>query len=738
MENPAQLINPLLSTERLLLLSLAVVACGVWASWRSSTMGSARVRIGCAVARGLVLCVLMMIAFNPGRWTQPQGERHTEWAMVVDRSASMAVGDGTGGTRWQEAVRITDKAAKLAADPADVRRATLTDTVESQQSFDHLSPDGATTDIPGGLLSFLRSYRAGGTRLTGLILLSDGRQVGSTPETALVQELRSLAVPLHVVPLGGPVPKRDISIAPAQRHHVAFVGQKLRFQAVIKAEGVGAIAPPVRLIDAAGKTVTEARPSLATNGTANVMLDVTPAVAGYATYQLTVDAAPDEADTANNESTVSLTVLQSKLRVLMAEGIPYWDTKFLTQLLRKQANFDVTSIYRVSSDRFFKVDTDLANVSDASESIFPDTAQALSQYDLVVLGKGMEYILTPQRIQLLQDYVRQQGGCVVFSRGKPYGDVFPGLEPLEPVQWGDSLGSRFRIKPTVAGSDVGLFGDALPGVDSERWGLMPLLQGATRPVHEKAFSQTLMEGVVESSGGGSPIVFPALVSLRYGKGVVVTLNTEGLWQWSFFPSDPLVGQTYSDFWVQLITWAGTYAEFLPGQAYSLRLSDSSVQPDVPVRAIISHRSETPVAQAPIVSVWNGTDRIQQVSSVAVPGADRQWEAVLSLKMPGLYRVDLGESTLAPSTVLHIMNPPKESDELSADPTYLEALAHESGGRVISESDLPDVVKQFSTDRSALEAGQPVWVPFWDRAILLIGIVAGLGFEWTLRRRNGLL
>ena len=59
---------------------------------------------------------------------------------------------------------------------------------------------------------------------------------------------------------------------------------------------------------------------------------------------------PEEADTANNERAVFLRSVGEKVRVLVAEGQPHWDTKFLVQSLKRDPNVDLTAVYRLNAE----------------------------------------------------------------------------------------------------------------------------------------------------------------------------------------------------------------------------------------------------------------------------------------------------------------------------------------------------------------------------------------------------
>ena len=80
---------------------------------------------------------------------------------------------------------------------------------------------------------------------------------------------------------------------------------------------------------------------------------------------------------------------------------------------------DVHSVHRLSDERYFRIDSGEAAPTETSQAIFPETLEELARYDLVIFGKNIDAFLTPSRLDALRSYVRDQGGAVLFARGKP-------------------------------------------------------------------------------------------------------------------------------------------------------------------------------------------------------------------------------------------------------------------------------------------------------------------------------
>lgn len=738
-------VNPLLPMEQLIVLLAFVLAGGTFLAWRASARLPLRARWAALVARLFALTALAALALNVGEWRKPGADVKPRWCLLLDRSASMATVDMEGQSRWEAACRLVTTLAKEAGERRDLDILAFSDTIDgTRQTVNSLAtvvPDGRATDA--GHAVGVVTGAGGGDRTTGIILLTDGRQTVQEvdPMTAGLRA-RAQDAPVMAVPLGRAREVRDIAIRAARRLVIGFVGQPVRVQGEVSARWVGEVNVAVRLLDGAGRAVATNEVQLPAVGRGTVSFTVTPDRMGCTAYTLQVTPWEGENDVRNNESAFEINALDRKIRVLLVEGVPYWDSKFLGQHLRKQANMEVTAVYRTAPDRFFK--TDPAGIPQAeSKSIFPETAAELGAYDIVVFGKGAEYFLTPERIAALKAFVADQGGSVVFARGRSYADQGGGLEDLEPVEWGGVSSVDCRLMPRGEGEDIGLFAGLLPGRDDPVWSRLPLIRCSQTSVALKSFAQVLAEG--RQTGPAASQAVPLLVSRRFGKGMTVVMNVDGLWQWSFFSSTKEAAGMYQELWAQLLLWVGTYSEFLPGHDYALHLGASTAQPGLPVRIQVRRRGLAGAErETPKLRVTRGPDLVQEMTLAAGERAD-SWEAVLTLTDPGLYRVTLvsqasGAQGQELGALLQIQTPRGEMDEINPDLEFLSKLTAASGGSVVlTASALSDAMDQRERARSrqADEGSNVVWEPLWDRGWFLVIILAGLAIEWTIRRRNGL-
>ena len=744
--DPVITLNPIASAPHMVLLFLVLAVVVGWAAWKSAARAGTGVRVSILVCRLLLVGILLGLALNPGRWVENREVVESFWSVMADRSLSMGTPDAPGGgTRWEFASGQVDRVLRGVEEKDRVGLYSFDDSllpVESK-NLSGTKADGNSTDLVAAadqLLSLARNRRGA---FNGAIILGDGRQTADRPDyERIALRARAREAPFYILPIGGEVKAVDLSVAPARRQFVAFAGQECAVTAKVSSEGLGAIRPEVILRDAEGEEIARQQVELQEGAEEEARFTFPAPEAGMHLFSFKTPEWPKERVAANNTASFTLTVLEGKTRIFMAEGAPYWDSKFLAQMIRQQQNMEIVSVYRLSSDRFFRVETGDERPTQETENVFPGTSEALGQYDLIVIGKGAEYFLDEKRLALLSEFVRDRGGAILFTRGKPYRGDFEGLEFLEPVKWGGKITQPFQLEPTAAGEAAGMFGDLLPGIGDPVWQDLPPLEEAHQALEMKPFTEVLLEGRWKLDGREQTV--PVLMSRRFGRGMTVLLNADGLWQWDFFPSEKGLEGQYEEFWSQLIQWAITFSEFLPGQDLSLHLDQSIVRPGHLVRARIGYRggADEEKKPQPALRVFRETEAIREIPANRPGEAAVRWEAAINLNEPGSYRVqaiNLAEPEKpGPSLPITVLPPPSETEQLSADPDFLKRFAEMTGGRLITAEELPDIAAGLAVADERVDRAKAVWAPLWDRWWWFVILLCIAGLEWFTRRRSGLL
>jgi hypothetical protein len=731
-------MNPLLPLEILVPLFFLLMI-GVWlVAWKSLQHCPSRVRPWILLLRIAGVALIGLILFNPGRWVTPDTLKDVPLAILLDRSASMNTQDVDGESRWRASIDI----ARRALEPLASSQAFDVYTFDSKVrvapgDWDDFPPSGeeakSSTDLIQAGHEILNRFQGRAHSLRGMVILSDGRQVVDTGPEDLISRARAEDVPIWTVCLGGEVKRRDVSVRARQTRYITFTNQSLRIGAIVENNYLHPIEPEVRLLDENGEQVHSVAVQVPVGAERSVDFDVKLPSSGEREWKIVVDPLDEENVVANNQSMFHITVLDRKIGVLILEGSPHWESKFLIQLLRQQPHMSVTTIHRLATDRFFRVVT---GEEEAARTTLAFPEELLMSYDVIVFGKGAEYFLNAARIELLEAFVAEKGGGLLFARSKPYHGDFPEMHSLEAAEWGRPVRGDFQLRPDKDAALDGVWGSGLPPPNDEVWSKLPGLSTAFVLDRSKPFSKVHAYGHL---GGESRKPVPALISRRYGNGMILTVNMEGFWHWGFFPSEANAQDIYNRFWTQLVQWTATRTAFLPGHELALNLSRDIASPGQPVRARIHHRGRAGATNLhPTLTVFREGQPVQTLTP-AQSGADAaRWDAVVTMDKPGAYRFVATLQEEQATRTLFVPSPPGELDEVSADPKFMAELAARSGGEAVEPKELGDLLESMQTQRNDRNPGEAEWQARWDHPVSMVLILSLLGGEWFVRRRNGLL
>ena len=702
------------------LLALAFVR---W--WREPRGG------GLVWLRASMVGVWVFVVLNPHSLLPRDRPGKPKLIVLLDSSASMATQDVGAETRLGAAVRALSHPGTVAAlnkeFALDIRRfdrelrpAELADMATN-------TPNGDASDIGRAVMSAVSELGEIKSQ-AGVVLISDGR--ATTPDALEAAQLAlARSVPLWTWTVGGLVPRHDLWMETASAEALAFSGAEVELSATLHQVGYPNRSFRVEILQ--GNKLLESRETLPdTNGVARVTARVKAPEGGEQRYVFRVAAQPEEADTANNERAIFLRSVGDKVRVLVAEGQPHWDTKFLVQSLKRAAHVALTAVYRLNAARHLTVVSSVGNETRLEQDLFPRTAQAMNAYDVIILGRGAEGFFDAQTEALLTEFVSRRGGSLVFARGKPYGGRFQPLAKLEPVAWGAGLTPAAKMRPTEAGREHPIFDLGAAGTLDELLERLPALDQVSVTLGEKPLA------IVLAAAANQP--GPVMVAYqRYGQGKALNLNASGLWRWSFRETGQEESElAYGRFWVSLLQWLLSGSQFLPGADVALTSSRRYYSSEQPMQFLISTRNFDRAGYQPRLSITGGEVKVE----VEPRPRGESFVAEAGPFAPGTYRVLLCNNVGKPAELsqsVEVVSASLEKRELSSDPILMRKLAETSGGAVIAGEDiarLPEVIRRWEAARQISHRQQAVWDRWW----LLAGTLALLGAEWWLRRREGLL
>jgi hypothetical protein len=474
-------------------------------------------------------------------------------------------------------------------------------------------------------------------------------------------------------------------------------------------------------------------------GAARVEFPLQEPVKGVYHYRVEVEPLEGEADLRNNRRSVFARVVDEKSRVLVVEGRPSWDTKFLLRALRTDPNLDVTSLFYVARDRPFAIqEKATGGLQDREPAVrLPQRPEDLDRYDCIVFGRDADTLLSAEDLARLRAFIADRGGSVVFARGKAYAGDHAELATLEPVTWGeeDVEDIRLQLTPEGRGHPMFSFEGTKPAdvVIKE----LPELTSVTKVREEKSLAVIL----AKTAPGAVPREMAVVSYQRYGKGKVMSIGGAGLWRWSFLP-EPMAeyDAVYAQFWGQMMRWLLSESDFLPGQRISFKVDKQTFRFGETVRLSVWTRDVDPALYRPSVEILPEEGAPLVLTLVRGQSERAPYVGSFTPETEGEYTAVLHNNTGEPQQELlrfAVYSDSVETRLVAADPGLLASVAAATGGCEIPIDDLgqlPGKVRQYEV--SVAERAKPV--DLWDRPAVFATLAALLSLEWFIRRRKGMV
>lgn len=450
--------------------------------------------------------------------------------------------------------------------------------------------------------------------------------------------------------------------------------------------------------------------------------------------EVKVSELPGEKDTSNNRRPMRFAAITEKPRVLILEGSPRWEFRYLRNVFERDNSWDVNALLAGGGGE------EKPWRRGKLEGQFPDDLETLYSYHLIVFGDVPLTMFRPQELQWLRDYVENRGGGIVFMDGRrtphsfyrrtPVGNLFP-VEWLQTPLTGRNLQIEFTASDSIAGPVSLVAG----GEQNKRiWSRLP---GPRFAAAAQALpgSEVLLK--VKSSGRS----VDAIVYRRQGAGQVLYIGHDESWRWRYD-----VGDLYHQkFWNQVSRWImepsfpveDKYVAldsgglmYSPGDIARIRVRLR----DVEGRLILDAKARA--------DIYSDGEKVASVALKADANSGGIFRGETAPLKEGDYEVKvsvdgLPESEMKAKTYFTVQaEGGGEMSDLSANEELLRDVARHSGGRFYREeeiSQLADQLKPLSKGRIE-ESDLLLWQSYW----WFVPIILLLTLEWALRKRAGML
>lgn len=549
-------------------------------------------------------------------------------------------------------------------------------------------PAQGGSDLPGALTQILDQEHP--CPLAAVILVSDGRST-TTPLASAAEAYAQAGVPILAIQSGSVQAPDDVVLARPRIAPFVAKDAPLMVNAVLHArvDAPAHVTVTARSGDQDLASTTCAIPSGASQHP--IALEVRFAEVGNRALSLIASTLPGEASSANNRIDTLVEVRERPVRVLLVDGKPRWQSRYVASLFARLPQVVVDAIHISTQDGGILKRGEVPGT-------WPATHEALAGYDLVILGDLSQDTLSTVEWQDLHRLVHDQGRGLVFLASN---DPLPaGLASIR-----DDFGMGAAVPAATEGLLLSAAG-ALAQV-TRSW------KGAVDLAGQAAVDARAGERVLAQDAAGRPLVRLAAC----GSGRIAHLGVDALWR----HLHPTGIEDHAATWMSLLAWV-------------LR-APSSDQTFAVDRSLLTTGDGLLVWAAPgsEVSIADGSQTVATHVAEACgdgSGSGYAWfdtlpEGRLEVRNPG-----------REPHIIHVFPDPRELLDLSADHGALSDLASASGGRALPLARVDEIWDRLP-QRERQERNEEVW-RLWDSLVIFSLLLGLLALEWTWRKFAGLV
>ena len=623
------------------------------------------------------------------------------------------------------------------------------------------SAEAAATNLTAPLSRALERSGAEQGKVRGVLLLTDGQHTAKEAGELIQQaaRLHKQGVPVYPVALGDPAPPPDVVLASVEAPEVVFKEKDIDvpIKATVRVNGPIDQELIVELLRP-GEPPLEKRLRPRKPGTYLVEFQAQLAKEGTQQLKVAVRPVPGEISSANNSRTAHVKVVDDRARVLLIDGEPRWEYHYLATALGRDKQVKLDRVV-FNQPRISRIpEAELERAGNPSRKL-PEGPDALLDYDIILLGDVAPDQLPPADRQRLEKYVAERGGSLVILAGKQYmplayrgDDPIARLLPVEeprpvnaPKGFPLALTAEGRLAPFLLIEDT-------PDESERRWQEFPphywAVTGRAKPGARPplAFYPGERPARDPQERANQEKEQALIVQQGYGRGQVLFVGLDSTWRWRYKAGD----QYHHRFWGQLVRWASS-DKLLEGGNRFVRFGASKPtyalgqEIDLTVRLGegVKRNPDAPARMKLLRTVGGKEEAAALVPLTPREGNPRVLEGRVKDLPPGEYRLEPELPDLAdrlrdeggPARFQVAAPESEEMAELALNRQLLDALAAESGGRVFTPDELPQLLQRLTAEAShrARPAENKLW-QWWPLLVLLLSL---LTLEWVGRKWAGL-
>jgi len=285
-----------------------------------------------------------------------------------------------------------------------------------------LTFDEDATALGDALTETLTAWR--GAPIAGVLLVTDGASNSGSNPLAASHVAAADRVPVFAYGTGLPQ-AHDLRVVSVTAPPVAFLGESTEIRTTVRLQGY-AFGTSARVSLRKGDKVLEERAVKPGPEGTELTFAFVPDAVGTQELSVVADPLDGEVETANNTATTTLRVVDQKVKLLYIEQHPRWDFRFIVNALKDDRRVEL-KCHVIEGEREIAGDEGKIFID-----ALPDAAEMLS-YQVVLLGDVSPEALGKERMESLAKLVGETGGGLILLAGPEFNPAAYRGTPLEPL-----------------------------------------------------------------------------------------------------------------------------------------------------------------------------------------------------------------------------------------------------------------------------------------------------------------
>jgi len=767
-----------------IVLLLAAIGTTVWFALRDRRVVGRNWVLFLATLRLAFLILALVVALNPHERTQTDAYRDSRVVVLIDTSQSMQQPETdprtSGVMPRSRSAAVTELLEKTSLiDELRDQHAVDIYTFDSDLSDLHLRlpsrfqpgdapspspssnssepenlPDwgkmleaaGVTTRLGDSLDTLLVEARS--PTLSGVLILSDGSSNAGRDVQVPRDRAREQGVRLVAVGVGSTEPPVNLEVFRIVAPTDVQKGDSFELTALLRGTGLTGRQVKIELLqqgptDAEPTVVNQQDQTLGEDGAAReIVFELKPPDAGD--FEYTVRARMSgglETREDDNQLSRSVSIFDRPMRLLIIAGGPSRDYRYARTILYRHPSMQ-TDVWLQSGS------PGISQEADKLLYRFPETLEALYEYD-VILGFDPDWsVLTEEQQQMLANWISNEGGGLLAVAG----DVFTPklaadadlelIRKLYPVLLEEvslRLSNRevaqttFPLLFTQEGQTADFLKLAESG-EENGWDQFPgvCLTYPTRGAKAGTTVYAEFSDPLSRGAGGQPII---LAGQRYGQGQVLYIGSPEMWRLRAI--DPAYLERL---WIKLVRKSaeGRSKRGLQRGMFILDGREFTLGQTIPLRL----RALNPQFQ-PLTNDVVTIDAFRQGGAPVVPSPQLRRDPIRPAEFagdfrpltPGRYRLEymLPDSPEKVVAEIDLQLPRQEASSLVQDVALLKRLVDGTAGEYLQLDQAAASVSQLFPNKGERVIIDQRIKELWDRNWMLGLLAMLLAVEWLTRK-----